>query len=487
MRRTITALMLVCGLATGAGADVNVTVTPLVMAGDDYGDGRLVATGNAASENLAINNSGNWLIECRLAVGTPTFPVLLRGSGTTLPGVQVMYAGDPIANPPGATLSSFDSVTLNNSGNSSFNIFYDNATTSTDSGVHFNTAQIIRESQFATAAGFSPMTPYIGWFETYINDSDQILMVASVDDPAIATTVDRAIVRVDDPAGAATQTVLLKEGDEVVPGRLLVDVVTGPHNTAFAGSRVLLIPDLDGATTDDSGLLMHDGTGWSFVAREGDPCPAVSGRNWASLASAAVDMNTGGDWAARATLNAPTSDDSIIVKNGNVVVAREGSGHPSIGSFTFTGFGTGAVRIDDGGNVYYWGDWNDPDTTRDTGLFRNGQLILQENVSVTTTGEVVTDISSVQDNIAISRNGRYLLVEATVLNTSTSASRRGTLLLRLNCPADFNGNGEVTVQDIFDFLAAYFVGDASADFNGAGGVTVQDIFDYLAAYFTPCG
>jgi hypothetical protein len=54
------------------------------------------------------------------------------------------------------------------------------------------------------------------------------------------------------------------------------------------------------------------------------------------------------------------------------------------------------------------------------------------------------------------------------------------------CAADFNGQGGVTVQDIFDFLAAYFAGEAGADFNHVGGVTVQDIFDFLAAYFAGC-
>lgn len=54
------------------------------------------------------------------------------------------------------------------------------------------------------------------------------------------------------------------------------------------------------------------------------------------------------------------------------------------------------------------------------------------------------------------------------------------------CPANFNRVGGVTVQDIFDFLSAYFVADPAADFNHVGGVSVQDIFDYLNAYFTPC-
>ncbi len=54
------------------------------------------------------------------------------------------------------------------------------------------------------------------------------------------------------------------------------------------------------------------------------------------------------------------------------------------------------------------------------------------------------------------------------------------------CPADFNGSGAVSVQDIFDFLAAYFAGESAADFNGSGGISVQDIFDYLGAYFLGC-
>jgi hypothetical protein len=54
------------------------------------------------------------------------------------------------------------------------------------------------------------------------------------------------------------------------------------------------------------------------------------------------------------------------------------------------------------------------------------------------------------------------------------------------CPADFNADGAVTVQDIFDFLSAWFAGDPRSNFNGQGGISVQDIFDYLAAWFAGC-
>ena len=54
------------------------------------------------------------------------------------------------------------------------------------------------------------------------------------------------------------------------------------------------------------------------------------------------------------------------------------------------------------------------------------------------------------------------------------------------CPADFNCSGAATVQDIFDFLGAYFNNDPRADFNQSGAISVQDVFDFLAAYFAGC-
>jgi len=51
------------------------------------------------------------------------------------------------------------------------------------------------------------------------------------------------------------------------------------------------------------------------------------------------------------------------------------------------------------------------------------------------------------------------------------------------CPADYNASGNVSVQDIFDFLLDYFAADLDADMNNSGTVTVQDIFDYLSLYF----
>ena len=54
------------------------------------------------------------------------------------------------------------------------------------------------------------------------------------------------------------------------------------------------------------------------------------------------------------------------------------------------------------------------------------------------------------------------------------------------CPANFNGVGGINVQDIFDFLTAWFAGQPAADFNHDSANTVSDIFAFLSAWFAGC-
>ena len=54
------------------------------------------------------------------------------------------------------------------------------------------------------------------------------------------------------------------------------------------------------------------------------------------------------------------------------------------------------------------------------------------------------------------------------------------------CIGDFNGVNGAGVQDIFDFLAAWFAADPRADFNESGAITIQDIFDFLSFWFQGC-
>ncbi len=68
-------------------------------------------------------------------------------------------------------------------------------------------------------------------------------------------------------------------------------------------------------------------------------------------------------------------------------------------------------------------------------------------------------------------------------NCGTTASL--SVFLRY-CAGDFNCDGFVTVQDIFDFLNSWFGATSAADVNGSSGLSVQDIFDFLQYWFATC-
>jgi hypothetical protein len=54
------------------------------------------------------------------------------------------------------------------------------------------------------------------------------------------------------------------------------------------------------------------------------------------------------------------------------------------------------------------------------------------------------------------------------------------------CRANFNGADGLSVQDIFDFLNAWFAADPRADFDGQDALQVQDIFAFLNSWFAGC-
>lgn len=358
-------------------------------------------------DNIVLNSLGQWYVEADTDLADSDADQVLVGGFQNSAFALAFQENQPLTSPPGASLDTFDDITLNDSGNLGWNLFLDGTTgSSDDSGIYFNDQLIIQESDVEPA--IEAGTVYKGFFGAKINNANQMLIMSSVDAPSIASTTDRAIMRVDNLGGVPTRTAIAKEGDEPFAGRFITDFGTGPHQWAFNDSgSVMYRGDVDGDSADDT-FFAIDGV---VVAREGDASP-VAGRNYGSLSSQSVDLNNNGDYIFKADLDGDTATDDMIVKNG-VKFIQTGDLLPNGFILTSIGTGTGSLSMDDAGNVLWYGDWDDANTDIDTGLFLNDILLVQEGVTMID-GLIVDTISSGQDAFYLSRNGEWVIFEATL-------------------------------------------------------------------------
>ena len=475
-------------LAAGPIGQREQAITTLVLEGDSVPDVGLITR----IDNIAVNSTGQWLVEADTNhANSDADQVLLRN------GELYWREDDPVKVPDGAHLDSFDSITLNVAAHSGFNFFLSGTGGSfDDSGVycdHFGpgsdpfdgTVAVVQESE--EAPGLTPGTPFIGFFDVKINNLDHLSCVASVDDPNIPTSVDRALyIFVSDPdnGGIVDFTLIAKEGD-ILPGQTegIVDFETGPHETAINDSdNVLYGADLDGSTVTDGVIYLSDHpTGANLLlAQEGFPSP-IPERDWYSLSSPELDLGNNGNYVFSGRLTGDTTTDTIIIANGAKFM-QEGDPPPGIaGEFVLTGFGTGPLRISDNGDVLWYGDWDDPDTDIDTGLFLNDRLLVQEGVTEID-GVVVDTIRGVEDGYHLSSNGRFVIFEAILVD-----GREGAFLIDMgaDCPEDVNGDLVVDIDDLFDVLSHWGEGPGQYDVNDDGTVDIDDIFAILAAW-GPC-
>ena len=458
MIRTSAALAVCGGVlltpASLASGPRSYTIMPLVLEGDSVvGVGQVTAI-----DNVAVNNTGQWLVEADTNnPNTDADSILLRN------GVLVMREGDPVSAPAGATLDSFDSVTITDGGHSGFNFFLDGTNDIfDDSGVYAflgpgsdpftDPVLVVQESQ--PAPGLTKGTLFIGFFDVKINNADQLFVTASVDDPNIPTSVDRAlyILESDPQRGGITGFEMFAAEGDILRGQseVVADFGTGPHASAFNDlGQVLLFADLAGSTATDGTIYFYDG-GFTLLAQEGSASP-VTGRNWLSLSGPEMDLNNHTEYVFSGSLDGDAATNLLIVKNGEKFI-QEGDTLPAIGGvFTFTSFGSGPIEISDSGDVLWYGDWDDPNTDTDTGLFLEDTLLVQEGVTAIN-GDIVDTLRGITDGYHMSNNGRFIVFEA-VLQDGTE----GAFLIEFEaaCPWDLNGSDSVNVLDLLALLAAW--------------------------------
>jgi hypothetical protein len=484
------ALLAVAFAAAAVEVHLVVVKDQSVIAGDPNRTVRFI-------ENLSVNNNGQWLVEVTLNGDANDASTVLTGLNFGAPSV-FLREGQALSSPPGASISSFDDFNINNNGNFGGNLFLRGLPSNQDSGVYFNNNVVIQESQLADVPPFEPNSPYIGFFGAQINDSDQIAIMASLDIPSVATTVDRAIVVVDNPGGVPTQTLIAKEGDELLPTRFVSDFGTGPHEWSLNNNGDLTyFADLTGDTA-------NDGTVWknsTLLAQEGSPAP-VTGRDWLTLSSFANTQNNVGDYAFLGRMNGDLASDVILVKNGAKYL-QEADPAPGLPGFFITGFftvGGGPIRMNDNGDILHFLDWDDPDTTKDTGLFLGNTMLLQEGVSQID-GLPVRVINNGQDAFAMSASGEYVILECSVYYAAEDLVREAAALIRITpdfCLGDADCDGDVDFFDIDPFVSKLGCPGVdpvacsdgcpwqNADADEDGDVDFFDIDPFVALLGTTC-
>ena len=85
-------------------------------------------------------------------------------------------------------------------------------------------------------------------------------------------------------------------------------------------------------------------------------------------------------------------------------------------------------------------------------------------------------------------NEDYVHMRAGAPNWNDSFQLSGDLIYGIveapGCACDWNNNGLLNSQDVFDFLSGFFAGQG--DFNNSGNTNSQDFFDFLSCFFGGC-
>ncbi len=414
-----------------AGPAVAQTYTELIREGDPLpgGTGELVTR----IDNVDINDSGDWLIELDTDASANDAVVLHNGTILWQEGTSLGFTA-----PAGKEASSFiDTLDINDSGDIMFiTPVRDIGTTSTNGYMLiWNGVTVIDSGVTPCGAAGLPMGSfYDGVSEAWQNNNRQLLVGARVD---IGTSVENILIRMDlDAAGnIVSETKLAMEG-ETLPGPNHVSPIQGfsfskgRQAINDTGACMWYVDDehstgTGGSTLSDANIYMTDAMNVNtLLYNEADTFPTAPAEVFDHFSTAEVDLNDAGDFVFSGFDRGPSATDSWIFKSiGGVieVIAHEGDPVPASvpGNWSVAGFGFGGVvPMADNGDVLWYLDWDDPDTTIDSGLLLNGQLLLQEGVSMLG-GKVLEDVPNGDTEVAMSDDGKYAIIEVVLDDPTT--------------------------------------------------------------------
>ena len=413
-------------LAPFAGAQ---SYTKLLLKGDVIPFGAGTAT-VASIYNVDVNNSGQWLCEFDTDEASDVDnAIMMNGAlihmeGTSL-GFPASHAGAWVYD------SYVDSMDINDNGDRLmlFNAGDPTATVPdkkliiwTDGGSGTPYTLIEEGVTLCTVAGEPVGAVWDSVNEVWQNNNNEMIVA----DRSNSDADDMLVHMTHDGAGTIlAQTVFAIDNvnhavafppSNGVHATNVQGFTTSKANIALnnAGQKMFYVDDDHNAAGGDTNLDSHYYIDTTEIAWEGDDAPTAGIFPYNHLSSAEVDINDSGSWIAVWDDDNPdTTQDFFILKDG-VVMYQEGQAPPGVaGGFVMTGSSFGPVQLSSFGEITWICDWDDPNTDIDSGLFRDNTMLIQEGVT-SIDSLIVDTISTSADGMAVNDDGTLIVIELTM-------------------------------------------------------------------------
>lgn len=360
---------------------------------------------------IALDDLGNWYAEVDTDWGNTSEDGAILRNGTLY-----IREGSGVGAPPGAVIDEFFHVDGGATDIGSLGIVVELAgggvTGADDTAVYFGPNQLFRTGDPLVLPGVPVGTTWASVFDAKANESRQVLVMGSVNDPV--SGFRRALVKLQVfPGGAFTQELVGYHGI-AQPGapEPVDDFEQDIHEWALSdGGHAIYTARLDSGPNTDRTVFL-DG---QVVAREGSPSP-VPGRPWQVLQNTQLDVNTHGDYVLTGILQGVNDDDALIELSGQVHI-REGQVLPAISPFQVRFLGPpqyfSPIHLGDNGNVLWIGSSNDPAKLGVRGLFLNDRLLVEEGSTIID-GELIESFEPSTGGHALSDDGETVLLRCRI-------------------------------------------------------------------------
>jgi hypothetical protein len=260
----------------------------------------------------------------------------------------------------------------------------------------------------------------------------RMLVRGTVFDPHGVTPYHRAMVGYSllGP-GSYTRHLVAYEGQPVPSTPYTIQSISLEREAAAIArdGRVLWYGDLETGSAADDDVVMLD---TSILLREGDPAFPPGGL-WGDFTGSALDRNYRGDWILRTRMDGTAGRDEVVVMN-HVLLAQEGSSHPSIAPYTFEhtqagpAFGNGPVAVDPVGRALWFGRFDDPNPATDAALFYDGAVLVREGTTLVQ-GRLLEWIDDRPGAYALAPGGGYTVFHCIL--GAPGSSQRAVCRMRL--------------------------------------------------------